>query len=270
LALGILNGVAASCCDQADGMCGYAKPKETVKEQIKDQGFYIKIGSGASFSTKASISASPAVWDPANQGYSSGLGTAAIMLAGLGYDSPYITADVTTSYRPNFSYSKFQTPTTTATPGTIGETTRKFDLDVSSVMVSLYLNGRGFNCLNWEAGAGSSIYPFIGGGVGASELTLYNFRSTGLASVADGFPAFASENQYSVSYRFTYQLMAGLEYRYRDVCALSIGYRWFDVANFRGPRYLRDSQGNAIDVQSNTWKIKFDANEAFIEFKVFL
>ncbi len=234
------------------------------------QGFYLKVGSGASFSTKANISAPSSVWDPAQQGYSARLGTTAIGLAGVGYDSPYVTGEVTVSCRPDYNYSKYQVPTTTATPGTIGTTTRRFDLDVSSAMFSLYLNGRGFKYLHCEAGRGGVFYPMVGGGVGVSQMTLYNFRSTGLPTVADGFPSFASENEYSVSYRFTYQVMAGLEYRYHDMFAISLGYRWFDVAQFNGPRYIRDSEGNAVDVQSNTWKIKFKANEVFLELKLFL
>lgn len=270
LSLVALNGFAVTQWGTPKTNCAEKKPVECVKECVKDQGFYLKIGSGASISREAQISASPAVWDPAFQGYNSGLGTVPVVLGGLGYDSPYVSADVTASYRPNFSYNKYQVPTTSTTPGTLGTTTRRFNLDIASAMFSVYLNGRGFRHATWRAGKGGSIYPVIGGGVGVSQMTLFNFRSTGLPTVANGFPAFASENQYSVSYRFTYQVMAGLEYRYRDVCALSAGYRWFDVSSFRGPRYLRDSTGDSVDVQGNTWKINFDANEAFLEFKVFL
>lgn len=247
--------------------------KVEVGEQIKsikDQGFYIKAGSGASFAQTAHISAPSVIWDPAVQGYNSGLGVAPILLGGLGYDSPWISADVTVSYRPNFDYNKFQTPTNNSTPGTLGQTTRRFNLDVGSLMLTLYLNGRCIDALNWKTSDFSSIYPIIGGGVGGSQMTISNFRSTGLPSLADGLPSFASENQYTLKYRFTYQVMAGFEFRYRDVCGLSIGYRWFDVNQFKGPRYLRDSEGNAIDVQNNTWRIKFGANEFFLEFKVFL
>lgn len=274
IALGFSIDASAWCKEACQRKKGIQEEKEKVKEElhpkIRTEGFYLKAGTGASISREAQITASPAVWDPAAQGYNSGLGTVPIALGGLGYDSPYVSAEITASYRPDYSYNQFQTPTTTTTPGTIGTTTRRFDLDVSSMMFSVYLNGRGCRHLNWKAGNESSIYPFIGGGIGTSQMKLFNFRSTGLAPVTSGFPAFASENQYLITYRFTYQVMGGFEYRYRDLFALSIGYRWFDVSSFRGPRYLRDSQGNAIDVQSNTWKIKFEANEAFIELKVFL
>ncbi len=212
-------------------LCGsiYESPIQGVesREEVKGQGFYLKIGSGASFSTKADIETSPAVWDPAIQGYDSSLGTAPIVLAGLGYDSPFVSADIATSYRPNFTYRKFQTPTPGNTTGwALGQKTRKFDLDVTSLMFTLYFNGRGFNCLNWKMGKSSSIYPIVGGGVGASQLKIFNFRSTGLPSVVATYASFASENQYTIKYEFTYQLMGGFEYRYRDLFAVSTGYRF--------------------------------------------
>lgn len=47
-------------------------------------------------------------------------------------------------------------------------------------MLSIYLNGRGIRALNWKTGDNSSVYPFIGGGIGISQLTVSNFRATGL------------------------------------------------------------------------------------------
>ncbi len=244
-------------------------PKNSPKNAcVKDNAFYLKIGSGASVANRAGVFATPSVWVPAVEGYNAGLGTVPILLGGLGFDSPFVSTDLTASYRPNFSYKKFQT----AVDPSLGTRTRRFNLDVSSMMLSVYFNGRGFRSLNWETGCGGSVYPIIGGGIGSSQMRIFNFRSTGLPPVAGGsYPAFTSENQYTISYRFTYQVMAGLEYRYRNWCALSVGYRWFDVSRFRGPRYIRDLTGNSQAIPANgPWKIKYSANEAFVEFKVFL
>lgn len=239
-------------------------------QKKKDQGFYIKLGSGASFANEADISASPVMWDTAVQGYNGSLGTEPIILGGLGYDSPFVSSDITASYRPNYNYKKYQTPTTDDTQGELGATTRRFTLDVSSIMETIYLNGRGFNCLNWKITRRSCIFPVIGGGVGVSQMKLFNFRSTGLPPVTGTTPSFSSENQYSVQYRFTYQLMGGFEYRYNNRFGLSMGYRWFDVSRFKSSQYFRDAEGNAFDVGNYPWKIKFAANELFVEFKVFL
>lgn len=267
----LLNGLAINCWAQPKETCTNKKCcKEIVPPRFARNSFYLKVGSGVSISNTAQITTNPAVWDPAYQGYNSRLGAAPIALAGVGYDSRFVFGELTASCRPNYSYNKNQTPTTSSTPGSLGSTTRRFNLDVSSVMFSLYFNGRGFKALTWNIRKTGAFYPIIGSGVGVSQMKIFNFRSTGLPPVASGFPAFASENQYTTSYRFTYQVMGGFEYRYRDRYAISLGYRWFDVSSFKGPRYIRDNQGNAIDVQSNTWKIKFDANEVFLELKLFL
>jgi opacity protein-like surface antigen len=251
-------------------ICGLGFAQQEDQSPYKDRGFYIKIGSGASFATTAHVSASSATWDPALEGYNSKLGTVPIFLTGLGYDSPYVSGDITASYRPDYSYSKFQTPTTNDTPGQLGEKTRRFDLDVTSLMFSLYLNGRGFDALNWGVGDGS-VFPFLGAGVGVSQMKVYNFRSTGLPPLAGLEPlaSFSSENEYSKDYRFTYQLMAGLEYRFKDVFSFSLGYRWFDPSRFDGPSYMRTDEGDAFQATS-PWKISFGANEVFLEFKVLL
>jgi opacity protein-like surface antigen len=250
------------------GVLGFAQ--EEKSSICKDDGFYIKIGSGASFPTTAHVNASADTWDPAIQGYNSKLGTAPVFLTGLGYDSPYVSGEFSASYRPNYSYSKFQIPSTTNTTGQLGIKTRRFDLDVTSLMFSLYLNGRGFEALKWKAGDGC-IFPFIGAGIGVSQMKVFNFRSTGLPPYPSNstLASFSSDNEYAVDYRFTYQLMTGLEYRFKDVFALSLGYRWFKPSRFDGPSYFRRSNGSAFQA-SNPWKISFGANEAFLELKVLL
>lgn len=243
-------------------LCSTLLASDCQQSDSQYSNLYLKLGTGPSISRKATIYTNPALWDPAEEGYNASLGTVPIVLGGLGYDNPYICTDITLTYRPDYSYSKYQIPTTGTTPGALGTTTRRFNLDIGSAMWTVYLSGRGW-VKSWP------VYPIIGGGVGVSRLLIYNFRSTGLPTVVDGEPSFASENQYTVNYRFTYQVMAGFEYRFKDICALSLGYRWFDPNRFSGPRYLRDNEGNALDVGSNTWKINFSANEVFAEFKVF-
>ena len=49
------------------------------------------------------------------------------------------------------------------------------------------------------------------------------------------------------SYHFTYQAMAGLEFRFMECWAISAGYRWFDAGKFKGPKYVRDENGIALE-----------------------
>jgi opacity protein-like surface antigen len=232
---------------------------------------YFKVGTGASFSEKTDIYASPVFWDPSPQGYNADMGCLPILTGGLGYEfCDLFSADITLSYRPNFHYKKFQTSTSTETPGFLGITTRNFNLDISTLMFSMYLSGVSFQNLTWEIPCCcSAIYPIIGAGIGVNELLITNFRSTGLPPVseADPFPAFSSDNAYFKSYHFTYQIMAGLEFRFMDCWAISAGYRWFDAGKFNGPEYVRDQTGIALE--GIPWKIRFKANEFFFEFKYF-
>ena len=233
--------------------------------------YYFKVGTGASFSEKTDVSASPLFWDPSPQGYNANMGCQPILAGGVGYEfSDLLSADITLSYRPNFQYKKFQTSSSTTTPGFLGSKTRKFDLGISTLMFSAYITGLPFQYLTWKIPCCcGSIYPIIGAGIGVNQLLVTNFRSTGLPPVneADPFPAFSSDNAYFKSYHFTYQAMAGLEFRFMECWALSAGYRWFDAGKFKGPKYVRDQTGNALE--AIPWKIRFRANEFFFELKYF-
>lgn len=238
--------------------------------------FYLKIGSGASFAVRATVNASPAIWDPSPNGYNSSLGTAPILLGGIGYDyCSLFSGEFSVSYRPQFEYNKFQTSQPSSTPGFLGNTkTRRFKLDVSSAMFSAYFSGRTFDYSCWQPPCiGGHLFPVIGAGVGVSRLNIFDFRTTGLPSVlpdVNPAPGFGSDNAYTVRYRFTYQVSAGVEYNYCDTWSLSVGYRWFDAGRLNGPQYIRRPPGTALDITGNEWKMRFRANELLVEFKLFL
>ncbi len=132
-------------------------------------------------------------------------------------------------------------------------------------MLTFYLNGLGFDQTHWKLGEkAGSLYPILGIGIGTSQLKVFNFRSTDLPPTdptLDPSPGFGSENQYSIRYRFTYQALAGLEYRYNDRWVLSTGYDWLDSGRFKGPRYIRDPNGISLDAEDNEWRISFAAHE---------
>src|SRR5262249_15940456 len=129
------------------------------------------------------------------------------------------------------------------------------------------------SCLCCETCYPLTFYPVIGGGVGVNQLTIFNFRSIGLPPVdplLSPAPGFAAENEFTRHYHVAYQALAGLEFRYCNNWAITMGYRWFDGGKFRGPRFFRDEIGHAADVQGDTWKIKFRANEVFLELKLYI
>lgn len=232
-----------------------------------DYSFYIKVGTGVSGSECANIVAHDPPWHAAVQGYNANLGHAPIASLSVGCELfDFVDLEVDFSNRSIFEYRKFQTPTAGG-----NSYTREFDLDVTSILFSANFLGRCVSCLNCDVCCGS-VYPMIGAGVGASNLLITNYRTTGLPPTGDSAPfaSFSSENQYTLRRKFTYTLLAGFEYNYCDSWAIATGYRWFNAGCFKGPRYQRVESGAAVDVGCDAWDMRFRANEWFIEFKIFI
>lgn len=235
--------------------------------QPKDHSFYIKVGSGISFSESANVIAPAPAWNPAVQGYNSTLGNRPIADLSIGYEFKHLVdLEVSISNRSTFEYRKFQTPISG------GESyTREFDLSVTPILFSANLLGRDIPCLNWGIACGK-IYPIIGAGIGVSNLLITNFRTTGLppSGASAPFASFSAENQYTLCKNFTYTALIGFEYSYNDCWAIATGYRWFDAGKFKGPRYQRVASGAAVDVADDAWEMRFRSNEWFVEFKIFI
>lgn len=235
--------------------------------QPEDYSFYIKVGSGVSFSESANVFAPPLTWNPAVQGYNSKLGNRPIADLGVGLEFMHLVdLEVSISNRSTFKYRKFQTPITGG-----GSYTREFDLDVRPTLFSVNLLGRDISCLNWDIACGK-IYPMIGAGIGVSSLVITNFRTTGLPPTGGSAPflSFSAENQHTLRKNFTYTALFGFEYNFKDRFAISTGYRWLDAGKFKGPRFQRVSTGSAVDIAGEEWRMRFRSNEWFIEFKIFM
>ncbi len=245
----IVSGAAGCCC------------------RPQDYSFYIKVGSGISFPEPANVFAPYPPWNPAIQGYDSKLGNRSIASLSVGCELlDVVDLEVNISNRSTFKYRKFQIPTTGG-----GSYTRKFDLNVTSILFCANLLGREIPSCNWDIDCGK-IYPLIGAGLGISNLLITNFRTTGLPSTGDSapYPSFSAENQYTLRKKFTYTLLAGFEYSHNTYWAIGTGYRWFNAGHFKGPRYQRVASGSAVDVADATWKMRFRSHEWFIEFKIFI
>jgi len=235
--------------------------------QPQNYSFYIKVGSGISCSEPANVVAPYPPWTSAMQGYNSKLGNCPIAQVSIGCELwRVMDLEVNISNRSTFKYRKFQTPSIGG-----GSYTRKFDLDVTSILFSANLLGRAIPHLNGNIGCGN-IYPLIGVGLGSSNLLITNYRTTGLPPTGNSAPyaSFSAENQYTLRKNFTYTLLAGFEYNYQDHWAIATGYRWFNAGDFKGPRYQRVASGSAVDLACDTWQMHFRAQEWFIELKMFI
>ncbi len=233
---------------------------------------YVKIVSGVTFPCSPNVSALPPAWDSAIEGYNSDFDTRPILGGAIGAEvGAYGALDLSLAYRGQFNYEKFQTPGSGASIDPLGvPRTRRFNLDATSLLCSVYLYGRCFECLTWQCGSGV-FYPVVGVGVGTSRIVIWDFRTTGLPPLPgnETLLAFSGDNQYSVRWRFTYQASAGFEYRHCDSWALGFGYRWFDAGRFSGPRYFRDKFGGSFDAGNNVWKMSLRSNELYVDLKLF-
>jgi len=238
---------------------------DTCCSKPQDYFFYIKVGSGVSVSESANVCAPNPPWNPATQGYNARLGNCPIASFSVGCELfDIVDLEFNISNRSTFKYRKFQTPTAGG-----GSYTRRFDLNVTPILFSTNILGRGIPHLNWDVCCGK-IYPLIGAGLGVSNLLITNYRTTGLPPTGSSAPyeSFSAENQYTLRKNFTYTLLAGFEYSYKDSWAIGTGYRWFNAGHFKGPRYQRVANGSAVDVACDAWKMRFRSNEWFIEFKI--
>lgn len=239
----------------------------SADSQPFEYSFYARLGSGLSCSESANICAPYPPWNPAVQGYNAGLGRCPIAALSIGCElSQMLDLEFNVANRSIFKYRKFQTPTAGG-----GSYSRTFDLNVTSILFSAYLLGRGVSCLSRELCCGS-IYPLIGFGLGASDILITNYRTICLPATGDSTPyaSFSAENQYTLSRKVSYSLFIGLEYNHDARWAIATGYRWFNAGSFNGPQYQRIASGSAVDVGGAAWHMRLRANEWFIECKIFI
>lgn len=232
---------------------------------------YFKISPGVSFPLKPNIQALPPTWDDVIEGYNSSLGTRPNIGIGAGYEMcSWGAAEVNLTYRGAFNYNKFQRPTPGAVFNTLPDKERRFRMEALTLMGSFFVTGRDFSCLTWNCGS-ASVYPIVGFGLGTSRIPIWDFRATCLPSNEDSGPynTFSSENQYSLRWKFTYQVSGGIEYRSCDNWAIGVNYRWFDAGRLGGPRYFRSNSGQSFDVGCDVWKISLKANELVFDLKTF-
>jgi len=239
----------------------------TSCSDFDDYSFYIKVGSGVSCSELANVAAFYPPWNESLQGYNTTIGNCAIASFSVGCEISHIVdVEVSISNRSIFEYRRLQFSTIGS-----GSYTREFDLSVTPILFSANLLGRGIPHCHFEADSGK-LYPIIGVGIGMSNLLITNFRTTGLPATGDSSPyeSFSAENEYTLRKNFTYTFLVGAEYSHGDRWAIGTGYRWLNAGDFQGPEYQRVASGSAVDLDDDTWSMRFRANEWFLEFKIFI
>ena len=227
----------------------------TIGSSTFNPSAYIKLGTGGSYSTNADISADPVYWDVSPQGYGGNVGETAIYSAAFGYNySPLISGDVEYTYRPSYSYSKFQMSTATGTLNFNGDKTRHFDLLSNSLMFNLYLHGAGLSdSLKMNIGNTCALEPFIVGGLGVSFNTVTNFYS----ARTDG--VYATIEQDNLKTSLAWQLSAGLQLINNSHFNVAAGYRYYNGGDFASSSFVINTQDYSSPMRGTV-----HANEFFV------
>jgi opacity protein-like surface antigen len=226
---------------------------------------YIALTAGGSYSTEASISASPVFWDPTPEGYNNNIGQSELLGASIGYViTPLYRVEIGVDHRNSFEYEKYQsTPTST----TWGPRTRYFSMSNTTIMATAFINGSGISHRAFYQGTGFMIDPFFGAGLGSAFNTVDNLHSIQTQQTARAFSLMpAAYTSRSLAYQFS----VGFDVKTNNKLALGISYRYLNAGNFISNHYIVDNSNN-IGVTSGVavppWSGTLRANELVVTLK---
>jgi len=219
---------------------------------------YLKVEAGASFSESTSLSVTqnndPLNWDPASQGYNNDLGTSEIVGLSLGYSIyDWIDVELEAAHRNSFRYQKTQTST-----GAFGDKTRYFDIENTTVMANVFLNGNGLSQPIAYRTSFGIFDPFVTAGLGVAFNHMTDFHSTA-TTTGDKFSAMNPNTTAS----FAYQVGAGINLRTTQRFMFGLGYRYLDAGNFESNKRIVDAP-SGIDDAASPWKGELKVNEVYL------
>lgn len=228
---------------------------------------FISVGGGYSWSIHSDICATTSYWDASPQGYDDDIGNSPIYTFGVGYHTNTIFSFLfETSYRPSYEYSRYQTSTITDTPGFIGNKTRYFKVSCTTFTFNGFLNKQGNYC-NWTFRNCFTIAPYVGGGLGVSYNTLYDFHSVLPHVSGQGYTEVRSIMNYRQNTSFAGQAMIGLTTKINQRLSLDFGYRWFYGGYFKTNNYITNVNPGTPTIPPSLappWKGKVRANELYV------
>ena len=231
-----------------------------------DPKFYMNFDSGVSWALKPNFcvdlcplddTGAPGCFDIAEQGYNSSLGNAFLYGLEAGLDlNDWLSMGTGFTYRGQYNYCKYQTVT-----GQPVDRVRQFDFENFSFMYNIYLNRTQNPCWSYDI-CNWTIAPYIGGGVGASRNSLYNFHTVYVKDITFGdnstdISAVMSPN---VKSTFAAQFMVGAEADYNEKVSLALGYRFFYGGKLVTNNYAFFTEGGYFET-NNPWVGTFKANE---------
>ncbi|TAL77391.1 MAG: porin family protein [Beijerinckiaceae bacterium] len=203
---------------------------------IQFNGWYLRGDVGAGLNWMQNFTSSDAYSVPGFAYNGSGLGTQAIIGAGVGYQfNNWFRADITGEYRTG---SKFWAKETYFNPvsGLNGG-----DGYSGSVRSAVVLANGYFDLGTWYG-----FTPFVGGGVGVAFNQFHGLTDIGLGP--DNFGAYGSASDKS-SAQFAWALMAGIDYSITPNWKVELSYRYLDMGKVSSNR-IACTAGCTGEVQS--------------------
>jgi opacity protein-like surface antigen len=231
-----------------------------------DPSFYMTFNSGVSWSMKPNfcVDLCPAdntertdCFDIAEQGYNSNLGNAFLYGFEAGLDlNDWISMGTEFTYRGQYNYCQYQT-----VAGQPVDRVRRFDFENFSFMYNVYLNRTQNPCWSYDI-CNWTLAPYIGGGVGTSRNSLYNFHTVydkdiNFGNYSSDISTVMSPN---VKSSFAAQFMVGAEADYNEKVSLALGYRFFYGGKILTNNYFFVAEGDRYETVC-PWEGTFKANE---------
>jgi len=243
---------------------------------------YVRGELGGSFSRYSSMCAPSEDWTDAPQGYGNSFGNSPMSGLGIGmYINRLVAVGLSAQSRPDFSYSKAQTPPDGATENpcnffpSLGTFCRQFDISNTSYMIDLFLNRAGRSSWYVAKWGSFEMAPYVGASIGLSTSWVSNLRTN-----TDIEQQFCSNIDYSSGIvravmtaksfnKFGWQLHAGIDFPINETVTLGIGYRYFSGGTLQSNDYMIDPIGNppqAKDILYTVcpWEWKLRSNELVI------
>jgi opacity protein-like surface antigen len=230
---------------------------------------YMTLRAGGSISEKASVVAPLTYWDLAPEGYNDNVGHSQVLGASVGYViSPLFQFEMGLDNRSSFKYKKHQSaPSFTLSDFDWGPRIRAFEINNTTVMSSLFVNGSGMPSPIAYKGKTYTIDPFIGVGIGVACNGLDKLHSLQSNPPYRAFSVMTSEH---TTQEFAYQFMAGFDIKTNRKIAIGFSYRYLDAGAFQSSNHLSDNS-NTTTLSSGTavpaWSGKLRINEVYATLK---
>jgi len=211
--------VGISSASAADLPPVYQKAPPVVEEV--GGGWYLRGDIGFSNQALKSLSNNLDATTTSFQYLDKGFDAAPLFKFGVGYQfTPWLRADVTGEYRGSASFHAFEMYTA---PGIIAGTDNYTASKSEWVgLVNAYA----------DLGTWWCVTPFVGAGVGVSDVVISHFRDMGTVNRGAGTtPTAGAVGDSQSTKNFAWALYAGLAYKVTPGLTMELAYRYIDLGN---------------------------------------